>query len=105
MVLPRHVAFYSGYTALSWSRSLPLQQLYHDAPSRAVVAVSDGWIYSNIVSNMTDPRNLADPNRTDGTVWAQASTPADYKRLQAAFPHRTLYILSLDAAGYHFTRD
>lgn len=103
-VLPRHVAFYRGYTALNWAKVLPLQQLYDGAPNGGVVAVSDVWTYSNIVGNMTDPRNLFNTNRTNGTVWAQASAPADYARLRAAFPHRTLYILSLDGSGYHFIR-
>lgn len=103
MVLPRHATFYNGYTAMSGAKALPLQQLYDGAPNGAVVAVSDGSTYANIVGSMNDPRNLFDTNRTSGTVWAQASSPADYAQLHAAFPHRTLYILSLDGSGYHVT--
>ena len=103
MVLPRHATFYSNYTALAWARDLPVRQLYTTAPARSVVAVADGWTYSNIVGGMTDPRNLADPNRTAGTVWAKASTSADYALLRKAFPRRSLYVLSLDGGSYHFS--
>jgi hypothetical protein len=89
---------------MSGAKVLPLQQLYDHAPNGAIVAVSDGGTYANIVGSMNDPRNLFDPNRTSGTLWAQATSPADYAQLRAAFPRRPLYILSLDGSGYHFTR-
>jgi len=99
--LPRNLQVYHNFTAVLWMHNLHVAHIYGHAPRQAIVVTTDSWIYSRVLAALNTPAALASPTATRDTVWALAMS-TQFSQLSAAFPHRTLYLLTRDRTNMTF---
>jgi hypothetical protein len=99
--LPRNLQVYHNFMGVLWIHNLHVADIYEHAPRQAIVVTTDPWIYSRVLAALNTPAALASPTATRDTVWALA-TSTQFSQLSAAFPHRTLYLLTGDRTNMTF---
>lgn len=100
--MPRQLELYRDFTAIAWAPNVEVTRIYSDAPRHAIIVTPDYFIYSDVLASLNSPAALTAPETTRDDVWALASTPVRYVALRAAFPHRRLYILTINGPSVAF---
>jgi len=92
--MPRQIAIYQDYTGLPDSPPIDIPAiLSHPSVHHAIVAVDDFGTFEALLFSLNDPFFRGD------VIYAQASTPSDYRELCEAFPGRHLYHLDIASDG------
>lgn len=91
--LPRQLALHANFTGLPAAEPVNTSAIYGYHPDHALIVTSDWFVYNYILWPLNDP------DLHGSTLYAYAPTADDLSALQAAYPDRTIYQLSVSAAG------
>jgi hypothetical protein len=91
--MPRQIELHQNYTGLPAGTVLNLDAIYHPPMNNAIVVTDDFTLYQFVLFPLNDPY------LHNSVIYALASSQPDYAELQAAYPGRVLYRLTVGNGG------